>query len=205
MLPREYPPWGTVHWYFGRWQLDGVWHRIHEAVRRATCRHAGRDPEPSAGVLDSQSVRTAGGSRGYAVGKRVNGRKRHILVDTDGQLIAAHVTPASLSDHKGLKRLLAGLKPLVPRLRAIWADSAYAGDRLAAWCAAAGGCQLAIVRRRPVPRFEVPPRRSIVERTFAWVSRNRRLARDDERKVQTTEASIEIAMIRLMLRRLGRV
>ncbi len=80
-----------------------------------------------------------GGSRGYAVGKRVNGRKRHILVDTDRQLIAAHVTPASLSDHKGLKRLLAGLKPLVPRLRAIWADSAYAGDRPAAWCAAEGG------------------------------------------------------------------
>jgi putative transposase len=133
----------------------------------------------------------------------VPGRKRHILVDTDGLLIASYVTPASTSDHEGCKRLLAGLKPLVPRLELIWADNAYAGERLAAWRQQEGAWRLEIVRRNPVPRFEVAPRRWVVERTFAWLSRNRRLARDYERKVQTTETLLEVAMIRLMLRRLA--
>ena len=131
------------------------------------------------------------------------GRKRHILVDTLGLLISTWVGPASDHDQRGAKGLLAGLKPLQPRLAIVYADGAYAGEKLAIWCAEHTGIELRVVRRRERHRFELLPKRWIVERTFAWLGRNRRLARDYEYRVQTTELLIEIAMIGLMLPRLA--
>ena len=145
-----------------------------------------------------------GGPRGFDPAKRVVGRKRHILVDTLGLLIATRVEPANLHDQRGAKGLLAGLAPLQPRLAVVYADGAYAGAHLRDWCAAHAGVELRVVRRPERHRFVVIPKRWIVERTFAWLGRNRRLAKDHEARPQTTEVLMAVAMIGLMLRRLTR-
>ena len=159
--------------------------------------------------MDAQSVKTVEESArisGYDGHKRVKGRKRHLLVDTLGLPISIAVTSAGAHDTVGAWRLLAGLKPLVPRLAKIWADGAYTSGKLARWCKEYGGWDLEIVGRDPaVQGFAVQPRRWVVERSFAWLVRNRRLRIDYERKVQTSEALIEVAMIRLLVRRLARV
>lgn len=177
-------------------------------LRRTTRLGEGRDPEASAAILDSQSVRIAeesGGTKGYDAAKNVPGRKRHLLVDASGLLLAARVTPANTSDNRGARELLAGLAPLMPRLELIWADSAYAGEKLREWCEEQAGWRLKIVPRDTGnSTFEVLPRRWVVERSFAWIGRNRQLAKDYERKVQTSECLMKVAMIRLMLKRLGR-
>ena len=169
---------------------------------------AGKDPEPSAAIMDSQSVRIAeesGGNKGYDAGKNVPGRKRHLLVDTSGLLLAERVTPADTSDKRGAREMLAGLAPLLPRLKLVWADGAYAGEKLRGWCKKHTGWRLEVVPRDPGScAFEVLPRRWVVERSIAWIGRNRRLAKDYERKVQTGECLMKVAMIRLMLKRLGR-
>ena len=155
--------------------------------------------------MDSQSVKTveeSAGIRGYDAHKCVKGRKRHLLVDTLGLPIACYVTPADLSDPQGARRLLAGRKYFVPRLEKIWADAAYRGKDLAEWGQQQGGWKLEIVERESGSHgFSIQPRRWVVERSFAWLIRNRRLAKDYERKVQTSETLIEIAAIRLILRR----
>jgi putative transposase len=158
--------------------------------------------------MDSQSVKTteeSGRIKGYDGGKQVKGRKRHVLVDTLGLPLAISVTPANTSDREGARRLLAGLKPLVPRLELIWADRAYRGEALATWCNATGGWRLEIITRQPpVEGFVVRPWCWIVERTLAWMGRQRRLSKDYERKVQTSETLLQLAMIRLMVRRLAK-
>jgi transposase len=207
-LPREYPPWQTAYTTFRRWRLHGVWHRVHEALRRTVRVRAGRNPEPSAAIMDSQSVQTteeSGRIKGYDGGKQIKGRKRHLLVDTLGLLLSTYVTPANTSDQEGARRLLAGLKPLVPRLELIWADSAYRGDTLATWCATEGAWRVEIITRVPhVQGFIVRPWCWIVERTWGWMGRQRRLSKDYERQVQTSETLLQLAMIRLMVRRLAR-
>jgi putative transposase len=158
--------------------------------------------------MDSQSVKTteeSGVIKGDDGGKQVKGRKRHLLVDTLGLLLAIYVTPANTSDQEGARRLLAGPQPLVPRLEHIWADSAYRGKARATWCDIMGGWHLEIITRHPqVEGFVVRPWCWIVERTLGWLGRQRRLSKDYERKVQTSETLLQLAMIRLMMRRLAK-
>jgi putative transposase len=208
-LPANFPPWQTVFYHFRRFRLTGRWHLLYTALHRAERERVGRHPDLSAAVMDSQSVKTveeSAGIRGYDAHKCVKGRKRHLLVDTLGLPIACYVTPADVHDTVGARKLLGGLAYFVPRLKKIWADAAYRGKELADWCHQQGdGWKLEIVEREPGTRgFAVQPRRWTVERSFAWLIRNRRLAKEYERRVQTSETLIELAMMRLLLRRLGR-
>jgi transposase len=207
-IPRDFPPWRTVYYHFRRFRLTGVWSGLLAALRRAQRMGAGRDPQPSAAIMDAQSVKAVEESArisGYDGHKRVKGRKRHLLVDTLGLPISIAVTSADTHDKAGAWRLLAGLKPLVPRLEKVWADGADTSGELARWCKGYGGWEVEIVGRNPGTRgFAVQPRRWVVERTFAWLVRNRRLRIDYERRLQTSETLIEAAVIRLLLRRLAR-
>ncbi len=207
-LPSNFPPWQTVFYHFRRFRLKGTWHLLYTALHRAERERVGRNPDPSAAIMDSQSVKTVEESariRGYDAHKCVKGRKRHLLVDTLGLPITSYVTPADVHDTVGARKLLGGLAFFVPRLKKIWADAAYRGKELADWCEQQGdGWDLEVVEREPGTRgFSIQPRRWIVERSFAWLIRNRRLAKDYERKVQTSETLIELAATRLALRRLA--
>lgn len=221
LLPHDLPPWKTVYHYFRLWRVQGLWEKLHAALYAAVRSKAGRDPNPSAAMIDSQSVKTTvvGGPRGDDGGKNINGRTRHVRVDTQGLIIRALVHPADLADRDGAKRLLAPLHGQLPRLQHIWADSAYAGKG-AEWVQATLGWTLEIVKhwwtgvrwvgvgpgQEPptIPRgFQVLPRRWVVERTFAWLVLYRRLAKDDEELPATGEALIYVAMARLMVRRLA--
>ena len=208
LLPHDFLPWQTVFYHFRRWRLAGVWYRLHVALRAMTRQRDDRHPGASAAILDSQSVKTteeAGAISGYDAAKGVKGRKRHLLVDSSGLVLSALVSPASIQDRDGARALLAGLAPLVPRLKKIWADGAYSGKALAEWCHDRGGWTLEVVNKRAeVGGFEVLPRRWVVKRTFAWLGRQRRSSKDYERKVKTSETMIQIAMSRLMLARLAR-
>jgi putative transposase len=208
LLPHDFPPWSTVYYHFRRFRLNGLWSLILKVLHAAERKRVGKDPQPKAAILDSQSVKTVEESAhpsGYDAHKNVKGRKRHLLVDTLGLPLSIYVTPADIQDRAGARLLLAGLKPLVPRLEKIWADGAYSGKELARWCEEQGGWEIEVVERdKEVRGFDVLPKRWIVERTFGWLGRNRRLAKDYERKVQTSETLIEVAMIRLMLRWLAR-
>src|ERR671933_331566 len=208
LLPHDFPPWPTVYYHFRKLRLSGAWGLIYQALRGAERNRVGKNPNASAAIMDSQSVKTTEEgvrSNGYDAHKNVKGRKRHLLVDTLGLPLSVYVTSADVQDRVGARCLLAGLKPFVPHLKKIWADGAYAGEKLAAWLEEQGGWELQIVERDPEARgFEVLAKRWIVERTFSWLIRNRRLSKDYERLVQSSETFIEIAMIRLILRRLAR-
>jgi putative transposase len=187
-----------------------LWSLILKALHADERNRAGNDPQPTAAIIDSQSVKTIEESAhpsGYDAHKNLKGRKRHLLVDTLGLPLSVYVTWADVQDRVGARCLLAGLKALLPRLKKIWADGAYTGEKLARWCKEQGRWELQIVERSSSTDpegFAVLPRRWIVERTFGWLMRNRRLSKDYERKVQSSETFIEVAMIRLMLRRLAR-
>jgi putative transposase len=182
-LPANFPPWQTVFYHFRRFRLRGIWHLLYSALHRAERERVGRRPDSSAAILDSQSVKTVEESAricGYGAHKGVKGRKRHLLVDTLGLPIACYVTPADAHNTVGARKVLGGLAYFVPRLKRIWADAAYRGKQLADWCKRQGnGWDLAVVEREPGGRgFTVQPRRWVVERSFAWLRRNRRLAKD---------------------------
>lgn len=207
MLPKAYPKWQSVYSYFRRWRDDGTWQRIHDTLRARVRRRRGRHKHPTAGCLDSQTVKvgtTPNGVRGFDGGKRTVGRKRHILVDTQGLLLAVLVTTASVQDRDGARVLLGRLVGSCKKLRRIWVDGGYRGALLD-WVA-----QRFRFRLQPVLRpdeqvgFAVLPRRWVVERTCAWLGLQRRLAKDYERLPASSEAFVYIAMTRIMLRRLTR-
>ena len=209
LMPREFPCWQSVYTHFRRWRKDGTWRRIHDALRSRARRAAGRHKHPTAGCLDSQSVQTseaaAPATRGNDANKRVKGRKRHVLVDTTGLVLAVAVTPANVQDKAGalvaLKRRGGGSK----KLRRIWADGAYRTEQghLASWMERQRIALTPVARPAGQRGFQVLPRRWVVERTFAWLNQSRRLSKDYERLCETSEALIYAAMTRLMVRRLA--
>ena len=206
LLPREYPKWSSVYHYFQAWQADHTWQRIHDTLRAQVRQQAGRHKQPTAACLDSQSVRTTAipGPRGFDSGKLIKGRKRHVLVDTLGLLLAVVVTTASVQDRDGARLLLTRLGGACKKLRLIWVDGSYRGQLLD-WVAAHFHFRLRVVQRPEEQKgFVVLPRRWIVERTFAWLNHHRRLSKDYERQETTSETMVRIAMIRLMVRRLAR-
>ena len=234
MLPKDFPPWKTVFHYFRKWRIDGVWERLNRVLRRRLREKLGRDPEPSAGIVDAQSVKTTGvggEQRGFDGGKKVRGRKRHILVDTEGLLVEARVHSAKVPDQDGIKRLLGPVRDCLPRLSHLWVDAGYRG-RGKEWVEESLGAEVEVVNRTPKPpekvlriwarewfkdgremdlkklperpAFENLPRRWVAERTFAWIPHNRRMGKDYERLCSTGEAFVHAAMARLMVRRLAR-
>jgi len=206
LLPHDLPPWKTVYHYFRTWTRDGTWERINTVLRERVRHQAGRETEPSAGSLDSQSVKTTeiGGERGFDAGKNVKGRKRHVVVDTMGLLLAVVVTAASVQDRDGAKQVLKKVKARFSRLQLLWADGAYSGP-LVEWVKDRCGWILQIVTRpKGTKGFVLLARRWVVERTFGWLNSSRRLSKDYEFLTTQSETFIQLAMIRLMVRRLAR-
>jgi putative transposase len=220
-LPHDMPKWKTVYHYFRRWRKAQVWARMHTRLREQLRVTRGREAQPSGGIIDSQSVKTTGvgGERGYDGAKKIKGRKRHLLVDTQGLVLTVKVHPAGVMDRDGVALLLPPehIKAAFPRLTYVWLDAAYNGkDKGQEWIEQHLGWRTQVVKpppRRvlvaaqveptPRPAFTVLPRRWVVERTFAWLGQNRRLSKDYERLCETSEAMVYVAMSRLMLRRLA--
>lgn len=204
-LPREFPVWTAVYYYFYRWSQNGTWQRLHDLLRARLREKCGRHKHSTAGCLDSQSVKctAVAGPRGFDAGKRINGRKRHILVDTLGLLLAVVVTAASLQDRDGARLLLGRLPGHCKKLRKIWVDGGYSGQ-LVAWAAERFKFCLAVVLRpKECKKFVLLPRRWVVERTFGWLNHSRRLSKSYERLTRTDETWVYIAMTRIMLNRLA--
>jgi putative transposase len=209
MMPTDLPPWSTCYDYFRKWRNDGTWAKVNDALRTQVRHRAKRLKSPSMTIIDTQSVKTTeqGGPRGKDPHKKVNGRKRHLVVDTLGLVVAAVVHSAGLQDRDGAKLVLKKLVGRFPRLKKILADGIYNGD-IAEWAKRVGGWILELVVRSPdepeeeKKKFKVLKWRWIVERTFAWLGRYRRLSKDYERSEESSESWIYLAMIHLMLRRL---
>ena len=236
LLPRDFPPWRTVYHWFRAWRIDGTWERLNAALCEILRARLGRNPQPSAGIVDSQSARTTGvggDERGFDTATKVEGRKRHLLVDTEGLVLKARVHSAKVPDADGIRLLLEPVRGArLARLSHLWVDAGYQG-RGQRWVEEVMGLSVDVVRKpqKPVPEkvaeawarqwakegievdwqrlmpprgFTVLPRRWVVERTFSWLSQNRRMSKDYERLPESSEAFIYVAMSRLMVRRLAR-
>jgi putative transposase len=206
-LPKDFARWGTVYHYFRSWKLSGLWEQIHTHLREHLRQREGRARQASAGIIDSQSVKSTECSqeRGYDAGKKVNGRKRHVLVDTLGLVLLVSVLPANIQDRDAARQLLGNYfgQKSGQHVKHLWADGGYAGA-LVAWALKFWRCTIEIVKRTEAHTFQVLPRRWVVERTFGWLGRYRRLNRDYERQARTGEVMVYVAMIRLMLARLAK-
>lgn len=232
MLPREYPPKSPVYFYFARFRDEGTWEQILTVLRERCRQETGREATPSAGIIDSQSVRSRdrGGPHGYDGGKKLSGRKRHIFVDTTGLLLNVVVHEANIQDREGVPFLLEPIKGLFPRMEKVWVDQGYTGKGRE-WIKEQMGWEVEIVRHswpargqwvphgdlsdlstvwftyeriKPKPKkFRgVLPRRWVVERTFAWMGRYRRMSKDYEYLTRSSESMVRLTMIRLLVRRL---
>lgn len=208
MMPHDLPHWGITYHYWRLWRKDGSWERVHDALRTAVRESVGKNAEPSAAIVDSQSVKTTdrGGVRGYDAGKKVNGRKRHLMVDTLGLVWLIVVSAASTQDRDGARTLLEALSTGMYRLRTIWADGGYAGA-LVGWVESLRKTEKVrlelVTRDRKGKGFQKLPHRWIVERTFGWLHRWRRLSKDYEYLTDTSESTVHVVMIYLMVRRLA--
>ena len=203
MLPRHFPPHQTTYRWFTRFRDDGTWEILNHHLVMLDRMRVGREASPSAAVIDSQSIKTteAGGPRGYDAGKKINGRKRHVMVDTDGRGLMLQVREASVQDRDGAVPLLRASRPLLPFIERVFADSAYAAERVAK----ATSIIVEIVRKQAGQiGFAVHPRRWVVERFLAWLGRNRRLAKDFEGTVASATAFLYAASVMLLTRRLAR-
>ena len=210
LLPRDFGPWQTVYGYFRQWTKDWTWRFIHDSLRDGLRKTEERKVAPTAAIIDSQSVKTGdqAGERGYDAGKRVLGRKRHLAVDCLGLILAIMITPAAIQDRNAAKNLIPLLVTMYGRVQIIWANGGYLGT-LVEWVKQLrpfGKLRLEIVRRCDRAKgFKVLPKRWIVERTFGWLIKSRRLCRDYEVRVDHSESMIRICMIRIMVRRLAKV
>ena len=207
LLPAGFPPWKTVHSIFRKWTLNRIWESINARLRALAREKEGKRCRPTAAILDSQSVKSDGhgGQVGYDAGKKINGRKRHLLVDTLGLVLGVLVTAANVPEREGAQRLLTGVLGWFTWLRRLWVDGGYSGPEFAKWVRGLRPKLVVEVVKRcgKATGFAVLPRRWIVERTFGWLMRHRRLVRDYERTETSAEAWIYIAMIRIQLRRLA--
>lgn len=207
LLPQNFPPWKTAYHVFRSWSLDGTWAALNDALRICLRLDQDRDAQPSAAILDSQSVKSDGhgGVVGYDAGKRIKGRKRHLLVDTLGLVLGVIVTPADCPERDGAQQVLQEVGGWFKGLRKLWVDGGYSGENFAAWVRAHWPkLAVEVVKRSDATTgFEVLPRRWIIERTFGWLMRHRRLVRDYERTEASAVSWIHLAMIRIQLRRLA--
>ena len=208
MLPKEFGDWNTVYHYFNNWRKDGTWVNAMEMLTRKERERQGKNPEPSAACIDSQSVKTAtqGIDVGYDGGKKVDGRKRHIMVDTLGLILVVFVTAANFSERTGLKHLLLDwFSGKVRRLRKIWVDGGYSGEPLQLWVGILKKTWKVVLEvvEKEGKGFNLVKRRWVVERTFAWINNFRRHSKDYEVLTCNSEAMIQISMISLLLRRLA--